>query len=712
MHSASAAPTIRSRSNALQGPPVSQAAPAVTDRCVGGRCRFCCMSDAVQRDNCMIEQRFCRLGTTAAVQPAAAVVFLHRLGWLLFLLLISTIISAQLPRSYLIDVGVEEGFNADLPFLRSFHTVEATPAGVTYRWAGAESLIVIPQLGGRPQIVELSWLEVDPALRDAAAATFQLTAQQLTVELPIAAEPRRQRLLLPVTDTAGLVLQISGETVQPPNDVRGLLLPLERIVVQPTLAAAQIDWAALLRWAAALAAAAWIAVQLLPARGAWTAALGLTIAVSAAVLLDGPRWAFGADAAAWATLSAAAAVPLLRRLYQRLTDAQTADQLVLLTAVTFVLRLAGRLYPMSMMGDLGFHRNRFYEAIGGMISLLSLNRGIEFPYPPAPYLLAAPLVTLGFSVETALQLTAGLADSASVVLVFLIARRVVEPRIALLAAALYVGTAATLLTHWWSFTTHIVSQLLYLVVILVLLQAWQCWTAADSTPGQRRAWTIGLAAVTALLMVGHFGYLINITVLFGLLTAAVWWAAWRGDAAAHRARWPLTAAVVLAGATAAVLFYSSYLPLFLAQAERVIEGGATAVAGREPASRERLWQTLWFAGLWQHFGLFPVPLAIVGLWRLRTPAAWLWRRISWLSLTVALLFGSLPFLTLVSNSPRYLMFNLLPIAVGSAAALAALWRHSRPARLAAIVMTAVILANSAWFWITPLLYRIRPPEPF
>jgi hypothetical protein len=657
-------------------------------------------------------QYFSRLHSTVAAAPAAAVVFLRRFGWMLPVLLVSAVISAQLPRSYLIDVGVEEGFNADLPFLRSFHPVETTANGITYRWAGAESLIMLPQLGGRAQIMELSRLEVDPALRSGAASTFQLTAGQLTAELPIAAVPRRDQVLLPAAADAELVVLISGETIQPPNDVRMVLVPLERIVVQPTTAAAQPDWAALWRWAAALAAALWIIAQLVPTRYAQAAGLAVTAAAAAAALLDGPRWAYGADAAAWATLSTAAAVPLLRRLYRRLTDGPTADQLVLLTAVTFVLRLAGRLYPMSMMGDLGFHRNRFYEAIGGTISLLSLNRGIEFPYPPAPYLLAAPLVTFGFSVETALQLLAGLSDAASVVLVFLIARWVLSERTALLAAALYVGTAATLLTHWWSFTTHIVSQALYLIVVLVLLHAWADWTSADSTRDRRRRWTIGLAAATALLMVGHFGYLINITVLFGLLTAAVWWAAWRGDAAARRARIPLTAAVILAGAGAALFFYSNYLPLFLAQAERAIEGGATAVAGRVPASRERLWQTLWFAGFWQHFGLFPIPLAIIGLWRLRTPAAWLWRRISWLSLAVAVLFGSLPFITLVSNSPRYLMFNLLPIAVGSAAALAALWRHSRPARLAAIVMTAVVLVNSAWFWITPMLYRIRPPEPF
>ncbi|MBO9316217.1 MAG: hypothetical protein J7456_10600, partial [Chloroflexus sp.] len=77
-----------------------------------------------------------------------------------------------------------------------------------------------------------------------------------------------------------------------------------------------------------------------------------------------------------------------------------------------------------------------------------------------------------------------------------------------------------------------------------------------------------------------------------------------------------------------------------------------------------------------------------------------------------LVFATLPFITQISNSPRYLMALGWVIAVGSAAASDALWHRGKIERLAIIGVGLLVLGNTLWYWLTPMLWRARPPEPF
>lgn len=132
-----------------------------------------------------------------------------------------------------------------------------------------------------------------------------------------------------------------------------------------------------------------------------------------------------------------------------------------------------------MPGDIGFHTNRFHEMLGGLITLISNNRGVAFPYPPGPYLLLAPLRVFGLETPLLLQLGAALADSLSEVIIYFIARRVLSPRTTVLAAGIYIFTAATYLTTWWSFDTHIIMQALYLLLLWGVIRAWEDWQAGQ-----------------------------------------------------------------------------------------------------------------------------------------------------------------------------------------------------------------------------------------
>ncbi len=83
-----------------------------------------------------------------------------------------------------------------------------------------------------------------------------------------------------------------------------------------------------------------------------------------------------------------------------------------------------------------------------------------------------------------------------------------------------------------------------------------------------------------------------------------------------------------------------------------------------------------------------------------------------LSFIVAIIFATLPFITQVSNSPRYLMALRWAIAVDAAAASDVLWQRGWIGRASVIGAGMVVLLNTLWHWLTPMLWRARPPEPF
>jgi Ca2+/Na+ antiporter len=547
-----------------------------------------------------------------------------------------------------------------------------------------------------------------------------------------------------------LALTLRSATFQPPGDPRALGVPLGAVQVRSVISGlAAPSWGAVLEWLGAVTLG-WLAVRgalgqagkapadRVSGSGSWLSALGSRFAaewvllvgsllVAGAALLDPPRWAFGARAA---LVACALAYPLalgvrrgLAELAGRLLvplDGVSLGWLSLFVVISFALRYGGRLYPASMPGDIGFHVNRFNDAIWGLIYIISVNRGVEFPYPPGPYLLVAPLTLLGLEPRTLLQIGAALADAVSAALVYAIAARVTTQRTALLAAGLYVFTAATFMASWWSFDTHIYTQFLHLLVVayLVVLFGTRKQERGD---GKKAGGQAGMLVILiALVFLGHFGFLINTALMLGLAVAGVWVLSWRGVAWAQGERWPLTLALAGAGAFAAIFFYTAYIPLFLGQLETARDGGLSAVAGRAPVSRAVMWQGLWRDGLIVHFGLFPLLLMPWGVLLLGREA----RReiglgpqrvalgLMLASLTVALLFALFPFVSGATNSPRWMLFIAWVVAVGAAIGASALWRRGWWGRLLMLGMGAAVLLNTAWIWLGPMLWRIRPPEPF
>lgn len=667
---------------------------------------------------------------------------------LLGLLALGQLLAPSLPFRYVIDVGHEEGYRNDRPFLYDFNTPERNDLG-SYRWTAQDSALLLPGVGQRPYVVQFDFMPLPAQIIALAPATMEIwSGDTQLATLPSLPNGGSYQLLLPTqaNATADLRVKLLMSTFEPTGDRRQLGLPLNRVVVESWSGGFFIppDWQRLAMWLLA-ALLAWATLLRILGSDAWGQGWarllfsGMVVLVLSAAVLDLPRWALGAQPAllttAWCyglTLLLRVLLPALASRLRLSLDGRTLAWLLLIVVLAFGMRYGGRIYPHSMPGDIGFHNNRFEEMVYGRIYLLSRNRGVDFPYPPGPYLAVAPFTLLQIKPPDLLPLGAALMDGLSAVLVYtlvVVGLPSAGRHTALLAAAIYVFTAAGFMTTWWSFSTHIYTQffaLLLMTTVLVTLRNWREELAtAQGAWRPTLASLLCIAVVMALVFLGHFGFFINTVLLSGLLVVLVWLAAWRGVGWARALGWPLTLSCGGALLFALLFFYSGYLPLFIAQAQATAEGGLTGLAQRAPADRGRLWQVLWNAGLITHFGFFPVPLALAGVarllhrvWQQRQtlmhkvppPALGLTALMAG-SFLISICFAVLPFITLSTQSTRWLMFSAWAIAVGTALALRWLWQRGRSGRIAVLVMAGFVLWNTAVVWLGPLLWRMRIPEP-
>jgi hypothetical protein len=585
----------------------------------------------------------------------------------------------QLPLRYSIDVGYEEGYGSDLPLLQGFNTAERDALG-TYRWTRNGAQLVARGVGERPFVLSLAFLPTGAeTLAIGPKETEFWLREQLFASVPVRAEGRVERMLVPREMVAGgdLLVTIKTATFSPPGDERQLGARLGAI----ELVALREGWA-MPHWPSI---GGWIAVLILGHVLVWNGggprdraiANGLLLLgagiIGLAATLDPPRWAEGVGPALTGlglgyglTLGLRIGLPVLAKRLDLPASPGTLGWLSVISGASFALRFGGRAYPNAMHGDIGWHTNRMSEALLGQIYILSQNRGIDFPYPPGPYVLVAPFTLLGIGVPAALQLGAALVDALSAVLIYGLTVRALGQRTALLAAACYVFTAATFMTSWWSFDTHIYTQFFALLAVCVIVTRY-------SSLVTRHSWLL-IGVALALVFLGHFGFLLNMALLGALLVGWIWVASWFGATWARRLRWPFSLGYGGALLFAGLFFYSAYLPMFISQAQATASGGVAGLANREPIARSVLWEQLWYKGLIAHFGFFPVALALTHVWQLGhgavgggtlRPRGVLFGLMIG-SFAISGCFAVLPFLTQVNSSTRWLMFSAWAVAVGAA----------------------------------------------
>lgn len=621
---------------------------------------------------------------------------------------------SQQPLSYTINIGYEEGRHSDQPLIAGWNTAEpehATADELSYRWSGDSSTIRLPGLGRQAIIVGLQQL---PATANPLAGTgaLHLSSGQMTVSQPLT-NARTLHLLLPPEAAQQGQIQVIAPAFTPPNDPRTLGAPIAGVELSPIdqplrLPPLSLFWPVLLLLIAWTASRRWCLSQTSAAIGG-AVLIGLLLA---ALYGDRLRYALAGGplllGAVWGLIVGAAALWLMER-YAHRVGVQPSARFVRLVALLIfwlmLLRYGGRLYPDSMVGDLGFHMNRQADVIRGLILLTSRHRGIDFPYPSATYVLLAPLRLLPIAPQTLVEWFDALFGALGLLPIAYIALRGLRnERAALLATTVYALLAPAMMALWWSFLAHIFAQeAVALVVALVI----GCWQRLDR-PRSIALVTIGLC----LVFFGHFGLFINISVLFAGLLPLLWWR-YRASPQARQVH-GLAIAFVIAEVLALSLFYSAYLGLILTKLAEFRAGGMGAVqGGRSEISWQSLALSLWRDGIVAHYAVIGVPLALLG-------GYWLWRRergqmlvwLFWGTVAVALVQGSIPFITASTITTRWLSFCAWVIAIGTGVVLELLWRRGRLGQTLVVAALVWIGGSTMWMWAQAMGYRIRPPEPF
>jgi hypothetical protein len=712
--------------------------------------------------------------------------------WLALALLAALLLVAQqAPLDYRVDVGLEEGYASDLPMLTGFFPFElANNKTLTLRWTSEKSTIRLPGLGPRPLQLTLRLLPVNDEVAQNGPQALSISADGQALGA-LELRPRTgasYRILVPPAPpgSSDHTIVLSSSTYTPSGDQRALGTPVDDLRISTAAGPYAPPWLTDATWLGA-AVLAWLAIRRAGLRASRAFQLVLPIIGLAciAALLDPPRFAFGSataliigalglvfvllltvapaglllagagaaglalvarfiplgDAGALiAAILAAAALalvlagwlrPRLGALYTRLAPpvpgfARTG--LLLIALAVFTTHYGGKIYPFAMWGDIGFHVNRYFDVLNGNVLLLSRNRGVDFPYPPAFYLLLAPFSLTGLDRRVLLQLGGALLDAASPVLVYAIAtssgerRTAQQARRGLLAAGIYSFSAATLMTTFWNFSTHIFAQWAHLLLIAALVLLWRALAGTKSepaAPNAKVAWPLALAALfflQSIVYLGHFGFWMNMSLLSGIGLLALLVAAIRRRVA-WSVGWRLLGVFMAAQLVAVLLFYSAYTGLFLEQARATASGGLTGLAGRGAVDRTLLWNTLWDAGFRVHFGLFAIPLALISLalpWPrgANTPARRAIALLAGGTFVIALFFAVLPFVSGSTLSTRWLMSSAWAIAVGASASATLLWHSGRAGRWLVLAMGSYLVWVSAALWLGALAWRIRPPEPF
>lgn len=518
----------------------------------------------------------------------------------------------QVPAAHTLHVGGDRATRLreyDAPFLSGVNASEPAPAegewyaaGAPYRWTMSRAELRLPGAGGGPWAVA-ALISAGPRA-EPLVTTWRISGGPPQSVAILPGEARVYRLLGP---SAGeLRVNLDAPPLDAPGDPRDLGAVLFRIsAVQLGDAPRPPDPTTLaLLGVALLGALALAARSGVGRREQW--ALWLALALGAAWMLAARRVDIAAFAPALAALAwicylltallAALLAAAARRLGVAAGPAESAGAAAAV-ALGFGARMAGMLHPYAIFSDTGLHLNNLAgltsQVIGVASGAVLFTEGLpceagagQSPYPPGPYLAAAPgLLVTGGDLEMRrwmLQGGVALAESVGAALLWLLLRRAGLGRWAsLAAAALYAAAPPLLRSYSVGEMANLFAQALVPALLLFL---------AVGAPQARRPAVAALgAALLAVLLLSHTGVTLSTAALL---------AAWlplslaRGRLAAPAIR-SLALGGVAAGALALGLYYGGYAELF--QERRAL---ATAQAALPPEQRcpperplpEKLWR--------------------------------------------------------------------------------------------------------------------------
>jgi len=561
--------------------------------------------------------------------------------------------------------------------------------------------------GGRPPGVVQP--RVDVLIDGVTLTSVQSTNDYQEVDVLAPARPGSRGL------TIGL---FASETFRPGGaDPRELGVLIDRLVCRPA-GEAQV-WpppvvTMKLATSGALFAMA-LALTGLGLAGAVAGALGTAVALVLPFAV-GPAPYTGyvdrvADLTFWTALSLIVFSRVLARVAGGSLDG--SGRLVLASSAGLVLfKLLGLVHPSKGVVDAVYHAHRLEWVLSGRIYFTQIMpNGVEFPYAPALYVVAAPFALLTADHVMLLRVVIGVSEAAAAGLLYLMIVRVWGDRLAAaLAAVLFQLTPLIYPVIGNANMTNAFGQFVALgaVAAAVLLPL------APGRPGQ----ALLLTLLVLVAMLSHVSTLGLTLATLGPLAVLYWWL---GGAALRGAARVVMASTVVAAVLAVGLYWGHFADTYQtlarvradATAAAPAEGGASgrlesgAASDADAASRPaRLVEAL-------RLGLVDVGWPILLLAVAGAGRVWTRGRLDRLVLAIAawgvayVAFVGFAVLAPVSQGyERYAaeFVGRVDLAVYPAVVILAatgagwLWRSGRPGRLAVGLALAACLVSAVGHW--------------
>ncbi len=637
---------------------------------------------------------------------------------LLVIALPLVLIAYQYQRPHEIDVG--EG--NDTFYLRGALATEQG-AGTDFRWLSDIGEIVIPDAPGNSTwtaTLRLSGERPPGTLPPSVAVRVdgRLVARFDTIEAFKDYSFRFKRDTVPPDE---LRLTIESPTFDPPGDVDNRLLgiALDAVTLTPERDGAGEPYFFPLTYAATIlgllgglaSILGYLGLSVRPVAAIVATALG-GVLIGEVVQPDISATYFGSLLFILVVLIAVTLLlrPLVRRLFAAGGVALNPREEGLLCGIFFfgtACHLAGVFFPGFGAHDIIFQTHRVEDILRGnfLLSTISSEWGYRrTPYPPALYILLAPIAALSNDLirdtSLPLRLFPPIIDATSVFLIFYLLRRCRVPDPApILAALCYTLIPATYQLLWWGFYSNLFGQWATLAVLTVAVAHY-----ADLLKPKFFA---ALVFLLSLALLSHPGTFVLTVVAVPLLAVALFFTAGRDGA--RRGSYAIVGALGIAGLIVFALYYRHFLGLVSQQARELITGTDTATDAPTDAPG---WEAAYIGNR-----LFVLPFALYFVVVCATGTSLLFskgreRVIGWLMTSIVLttiLFAAIH--VFVGVWVRYFVFLAPALAIGLGVGIAWLAVRGRWGRTLATIALAYCAATSIVFWFTVTAAGGRSPYP-
>jgi hypothetical protein len=655
---------------------------------------------------------------------------------------------------------IQIGTPTDGTILQGFNAGEKmAQGGGTFRWTGADSYIVLQDVGRQDFDVTLTLSGSRPQGQPSPTLRIESGGVVLLDTVP-APDLVDYRLVVPRDDVKDgtLTLHLLSNGFSPPGDSRTLGVVLTRLQVRPGAAADRFIEPPLGALASLVGASALFALLLaLLGWGVGGVLLGsLLIGFLAACLLVWNRlWlTSGIWYGTWTPTLLYAGIFILlvwavgslvlrrRRALPGAWSLAGVPFRILLTImlVAFAVRLAGQLHPQIFVVDLLYHVHRYQDVQNGTLIIMHVASelaGRDTFYLPTAYVFMMPLQWLAGDIVMSVRLfTIGLSTLGAFLVYYLCAVGLRSARAGLLAAVLYLTMPLSVLIFSWGVTTNVFADFISLLLFTLFV------TARDLNPKKAAFWWL-----LVLLFVGvlsHPAVVVILSFAIGLMCLAWVFLGRRSpDLGWRRVGWT-AAAYAVALAVAYAVYYVNVIPTMIgtladissgspsnrpgANAVHLLVGGA--VSDKSLGLFVRYvdnWSDWFWAGLlgiwaelWAYFKVWPLLGAILGFalispLGLRRPVSpslpspgGARRRLYLAGLAWAL--SALVFLIVgwrFNLYVRYSLFALPVVTIGAAFLLARIYARGRWGKILALLVTVFFAFTAFALWQYRINYGLK-----